>query len=195
MFCVYCGAKLDDDALFCTSCGKKVLEDGQTVNFEDVDKIQPDSVNIIPTNENTNQPLSDNDVISFTKDDKTLTETHLNNTTDDIVAPAPLQEPTIKKEKKKRSEEDKAKRRRLSRYIVALVFSLVPIYSLGYTIPCFIIGLKTRKKSKAIFIISLIAFILSLLTIVSFFVAFILSLSDPTNTPDIGPYYNWPSEI
>ena len=30
-FCIYCGAKLEDDALFCTSCGQKCFEDVENI--------------------------------------------------------------------------------------------------------------------------------------------------------------------
>ena len=40
MFCTYCGIKLDDDAVFCTNCGNKVvLDNNQSVNEKIVESI------------------------------------------------------------------------------------------------------------------------------------------------------------
>ena len=37
MFCKYCGTEIADDSIFCTRCGKKVLEDAPNVHKEKVD--------------------------------------------------------------------------------------------------------------------------------------------------------------
>ena len=50
MFCVKCGAKLEDDAKFCTSCGAKV-EDVEEV----LDSVKKPSENIVK--ENINAPV------------------------------------------------------------------------------------------------------------------------------------------
>jgi hypothetical protein len=81
---------------------------------------------------------------------------------------------------------------RLIRYIIALVFSVIPIISFYYTIPVFIIGLKTRKKSKTITILAIIAFALSVICTIALFVYFII---DESTTPLQGPSYNWPTII
>jgi uncharacterized membrane protein YvbJ len=81
---------------------------------------------------------------------------------------------------------------RLIRYIIALVFSVIPIFSFYYTIPVFIIGLKTRKKSKTITILAIIAFALSIICTIALFVYFII---DESTTPLQGPSYNWPTII
>ena len=62
MYCKYCGSYVDNDSIFCTTCGERIAEGSKSIDDGSVPKQMP-----IPNFIDNNSSKKTNDIISFIK--------------------------------------------------------------------------------------------------------------------------------
>ena len=70
MFCKYCGSALDDDSVFCASCGKRVVEDIARYSQENQSSAAKSDTDTGISAQNKDNPQNDKKWYFYTSDDK-----------------------------------------------------------------------------------------------------------------------------
>ena len=151
MFCVHCGNKLDDDAVFCTNCGKRVedevcnIADNNSDALEEVilSETEFDEELTCDTTVNEISPIKDCTTCND-KTNKAIFCTYCGHKLDDDAVfctncgkkviddndslPAPVIVDSNNTPDKNDVKTNKPSVGRLIRYIIALIFSVIPAF-------------------------------------------------------------------